>query len=48
MTGGALYRSALRAELAPLGLAWQVQHNGLSELRDIPKADPASILEASG
>ena len=37
MTGGALYRSALRAELAPLGLAWQVRHNGLSELRDIPK-----------
>jgi conjugative relaxase-like TrwC/TraI family protein len=38
MTGGALYRSALRAELAPLGLVWQVRHNGLSELRDIPKA----------
>ena len=37
MTGGALYRSALRAELAPLGLAWQVQHNSLSELRDIPR-----------
>ena len=37
MTGGALYRSALRAELAPLGLVWQVQHNGLSEVRDIPK-----------
>src|SRR5664280_2100137 len=37
MTGGALYRSALRAELAPLGLSWQVQRNGLSELRDIPK-----------
>jgi conjugative relaxase-like TrwC/TraI family protein len=38
MTGGALYRSALRTELAPLGLRWQVQRNGLSELRDIPKA----------
>jgi len=38
MTGGALYRSALRAELAPLSLAWHVRHNGLSELRDIPKA----------
>ena len=38
MTGGALYRSALRAELAPLGLRWQVQRNGLSELRDVPKA----------
>jgi len=37
MTGGALYRSALRAELAPLGLRWQVQRNGLSELADIPK-----------
>ncbi|MGA2836859.1 MAG: MobF family relaxase [Acidimicrobiales bacterium] len=38
MTGGALYRSALRAELAPLGLRWQVQRNGLSELADVPKA----------
>ena len=38
MTGGALYRSALRAELAPLGLRWQVQSNGLSELADVPKA----------
>src|SRR5664280_691737 len=38
MTGGALYRSALRAELAPLGLRWHVQRNGLSELRDVPKA----------
>ena len=37
MTGGALYRSALRAELAPLGLRWQVQRNGLSELADVPK-----------
>jgi conjugative relaxase-like TrwC/TraI family protein len=37
MTGGALYRSALRSELEPLGLAWQVRHNGLSELRDIPE-----------
>ncbi len=37
MAGGALYRSALRAELAPLGLVWQVQHNGLSEVRDVPK-----------
>jgi conjugative relaxase-like TrwC/TraI family protein len=38
MTAGALYRSALRAELAPLGLAWDVRRNGLSELRDVPKA----------
>ena len=30
--------SALRAELAPLGLAWDIRRNGLSELRDIPKA----------
>ena len=37
MTGGTLYRSALRAELAPLGLAWDIRRNGLSELRDIPK-----------
>jgi conjugative relaxase-like TrwC/TraI family protein len=43
MTGGALYRSALRAELAPLGLAWQVRHNGLSELRDIPKSIPRAF-----
>jgi conjugative relaxase-like TrwC/TraI family protein len=38
MTAGTLYRSALRAELAPLGLAWDVRRNGLSELRDVPKA----------
>ena len=38
MTAGTLYRSALRAELRPLGLAWQVRRNGLGELRDIPKA----------
>ena len=37
MTAGTLYRSALRAELAPLGLAWDIRRNGLSELRDIPK-----------
>ncbi|MGP8005511.1 MAG: MobF family relaxase, partial [Acidimicrobiales bacterium] len=37
MTAGALYRSALRAELAPLGLAWDIRRNGLSELRDVPK-----------
>jgi conjugative relaxase-like TrwC/TraI family protein len=35
---GTLYRSALRAELAPLGLAWDFRGNGLSELRDVPKA----------
>jgi conjugative relaxase-like TrwC/TraI family protein len=34
---GTLYQSALRAELAPLGLAWQVRRNGLGELSDIPK-----------
>ena len=38
MTAGTLYRSALRAELAPLGLAWDVGRSGLSELRDVPKA----------
>jgi len=37
MTAGALYRSALRAELAPLGLAWNIRRNGLSELADVPK-----------
>jgi conjugative relaxase-like TrwC/TraI family protein len=36
-TAGTLYQSALRAELAPLGLAWHVRRNGLGELRDIPK-----------
>ena len=34
---GTLYQSALRAELAPLGLAWRVRRNGLGELRDVPK-----------
>ena len=38
MTAGTLYRSALRAELSPLGLAWDIRRNGLSELRDVPKA----------
>ena len=38
MTAGTLYRSALRAELIPLGLAWDIRRNGLSELRDVPKA----------
>jgi len=38
MTAGTLYRSGLRAELAPLGLTWDIRRNGLSELRDIPKA----------
>jgi conjugative relaxase-like TrwC/TraI family protein len=38
MTAGTLYRSALRAELSPLGLAWEIRRNGLSELRDVPKA----------
>ena len=42
MTGGTLYRSALRAELAPLGLAWDIRRNGLSELRDVPR----SVLRA--
>ncbi len=36
-TAGTLYQSALRAELTPLGLTWQVRQNGLGELRDIPK-----------
>jgi conjugative relaxase-like TrwC/TraI family protein len=42
MTAGTLYRSALRAELAPLGLDWDIRRNGLSELRDVPK----SVLRA--
>ena len=32
-----MYQSALRSELAPLGLAWHVRRNGLGELRDVPK-----------
>ncbi|MGD0255919.1 MAG: MobF family relaxase, partial [Acidimicrobiales bacterium] len=36
-TAGTLYQSALRAELAPLGLAWHVRRNGLGELQDVPK-----------
>jgi conjugative relaxase-like TrwC/TraI family protein len=38
MTAGNLYRSALRAELRPLGLSWHVRRNGLSEVRDVPQA----------
>src|SRR5664280_911603 len=41
-TAGTLYQSALRAELAPLGLAWDVRRSGLGELAGIPK----SILRA--
>ena len=48
MTAGALYRSALRAELAPLGLAWDIRRNGLSELRGRPEDDPQGLLEAPG
>jgi conjugative relaxase-like TrwC/TraI family protein len=36
-TAGTLYQSALRSELAPLGLAWEVRCNGLSELADLRK-----------
>ena len=36
-TAGTLYQSALRSELAPLGLAWEVRRNGLSELADLRK-----------
>jgi conjugative relaxase-like TrwC/TraI family protein len=36
-TAGTLYQSALRNELAPLGLAWEVRRNGLSELADLRK-----------
>jgi conjugative relaxase-like TrwC/TraI family protein len=35
-TAGTLYRSALRAQLAHLGLSWDFRRNGLSELRDVP------------
>ncbi len=33
----AMYQSALRAELAPLGVSWTVGRNGLGELSDIPR-----------
>jgi conjugative relaxase-like TrwC/TraI family protein len=33
----AMYQSALRAELTPLGLSWSVRRNGLGELSDIPR-----------
>ena len=33
----AMYQSALRAELAPLGVSWSVRRNGLGELSDIPR-----------
>jgi conjugative relaxase-like TrwC/TraI family protein len=36
-TAGTLYQSALRSELAPLGLSWEVRRNGLSELADLRK-----------
>ena len=41
-TAGTLYQAALRAELAPLGLGWNVRRSGLGELAGIPKA----ILQA--
>jgi conjugative relaxase-like TrwC/TraI family protein len=41
-TAGTLYQSALRVELAPLGLAWNVRKSGLSEVAGIP----TSILRA--
>ena len=33
----AMYQSALRAELTPLGVSWSVRRNGLGELSDIPR-----------
>ena len=33
----AMYHSALRADLAPLGLSWNVGRNSLGELSDIPR-----------
>ena len=33
----AMYQSALRAELAPLGVSWTVGRNSLGELSDIPR-----------
>jgi len=33
----AMYHSALRADLAPLGLSWSVGRNSLGELSDIPR-----------
>jgi conjugative relaxase-like TrwC/TraI family protein len=40
---GTLYQSALRAELAPLGLAWHVRHNGLgSSQASLPARRPTT------
>ncbi len=39
----AMYQSALRAELAPLGVSWSVRRNGLGELSDIPKGIPRAF-----
>ena len=46
MTAGTLYQSALRAELAPLGLPG-LRRNGLGEL-ETPEGDPEGLLEAQG
>ena len=45
---GTMYQSALRAELAPLGLTWEVRRNGLGEVADHPEDDPQGIFEAQG
>ena len=37
-TGGSLYQSALRAELAPLGIRFAIRDSGLCEIADIDKA----------
>ncbi|HEY5252914.1 MAG TPA: MobF family relaxase, partial [Acidimicrobiales bacterium] len=57
-TAGTMYQSALRAELRPLGVAWQVRRNGLGELRDLPvtvlrafskrRADIEAAMDAKG
>ena len=54
----ALYHSALRSDLAPLGLSWKVGRNSLGELSDIPRpilrafskrrVDIEAVLEALG
>ena len=54
----AMYQSALRADLSPLGVSWSVRRNGLGELSDIPKGilrafskrrvDIEAVLEKTG
>ena len=47
-TAGTLYQSALRAELAPLGLAWQRPAQRPGRAGRHPEDDPPGLLQAPG